>query len=186
MPKIFVISGPSGVGKGTIVRALVKKPELNLVWGTTYTTRPTRPSDSIENHYAHVSQEQFKNLEQNGEIFESNFFNGCWYGSSKKLLDEQINWGKNVIVELDVNGGLNYKKTFPESVLIFVTAPLDQIKQRLETRGQNTTTEIEGRLETAKNELAIANQYDYVVKNPQGKPQQAIDKISEIIYSHIR
>lgn len=185
MPKIFVISGPSGVGKGTVVDGLIKKPELNLSWVTTYTTRPPRQSHATENHYIHVSVEEFKKLESDGEIFESNLFNDNWYGSSKKLINQVLAQGKNVIVELDVNGGLAYKKAFPEAISIFITAPLEEIKKRLESRGQNTEQEIEHRFENAKKELEIAKQYDYAVENRQGNPQQAIDEVTKIIYSHL-
>lgn len=183
--KNFVISGPSGVGKGTIVRALLQNPELNLVWGTTYTTRPPRPSDAAENHYRHVGGQQFKKLKQSGKIFESNFFNGNWYGSSKKLIDEIITAGKNVIVELDVNGGLAYQKTFPDATLIFISAPLNDIRQRLESRRQNTAKQIAERMKTAQKELEIAKQYDHIIENPQNNPGRAIKATQEIILNNL-
>lgn len=187
MNKIFVISGPAGVGKGTIEQVLLTNHKLNLIRGTTYTTRPPRPSDVAERHYEHVSENEFKELKQKGEIFEANFFNQHWYGSSKKLIEESLKTGANVLVEVDVNGGFAYKKAFGDkTVLIFISAPINDIKKRIKSRGQNTSEQIVERLEIAKKELQAAKNYDHVVENPQDNPQQAIDKIIQIIYNSLQ
>lgn len=179
--KIFVISGPSGVGKGTIVEALLKNPALNFYWAKSYTTRPPRESDKAEDHYIFVDEKQFKTLENSGEIIESNFYNGYFYGSSKSEIDKAILQGKNVLKEVEVNGGMAYKKLYPDAVLIFVKADLEDIKNRLQKRGQNTVEEIKARLATARRELKYEKEYDYSVINPEGHPEKAVGEIEKII-----
>lgn len=179
-PKIFVISGPSGCGKGTIIEALTKDSP-DLAWPKSYTTRPKRESDKSENHYIFVDEPKFKELEKTGEIFESNFYNDNWYGSSKSEIEKLIDDGRTVIKEVDVNGGEAYRKTFPDAVLIFITTSLDNIKARLISRGQNTDEEIAERLAIARRELEYKLKYDFVVENPEGHPEKAVGEIEKII-----
>lgn len=186
MPRIFVISGPAGVGKGTIVKGLMARPELNLVWAKSYTTRPPRPSDRVEHHYFFVSPDRFKKFQQDGEIFESNFYNGAWYGSSKESIQEALAASKNVVMEVEVNGGKAYREQYPTSVLIFITAPLEQIKRQLTGRRQNTHEEILERLATAKTELEAASWYDHVIENLPGHPEQAIEQVAAIMKRMVR
>lgn len=181
MARIFVISGPAGVGKGTIVKGLMERPELKLVWAKSYTTRVPRPSDRYEDHYFFVSVEQFKQLQAEGEIFEANYYNSAWYGSSKKAIEEALGSGKNVVKEVEVNGGRAYREHYPDSVLIFIKAALEQIERQLMARHQNTREEILDRLATARSELEAAEWYDHVVENVPGHPEQAIERVSGII-----
>lgn len=183
--KIFIISGASGAGKGTIIEALRKIPELNLVWAKSYTTRPERKSDEIENKYIFVDEKKFKVLEKSGEIIESNFYNNRWYGSSRSEIEKTISEGKNVIKDIDVNGGLYYKKTFPDAVLIFIKSDLDDIKKRLISRGQNSVAEIKDRLATAQKELPMEKEYNYSIINPEGQVEKAVIAVSNIIIKSI-
>jgi len=176
-----VISGPAGVGKGTIVKGLMEHPELNLVWAKSYTTRVPRPSDRYEDHYFFVGTEKFKELQAEGEIFEANYYNNAWYGSSKQAIEQALQAGKNVVKEVEVNGGKAYREHYPDSVLIFCKAPLEQIERQLVERKQNTREEILERLNTARNELEAASWYDQVVDNPSGHPEQAIEQVAAII-----
>lgn len=178
---IFIISGPSGCGKGTVVEGLLKESEINLYWAKSYTTRPERESDKSESHYIFVDKKKFQDLEKNGEVLESNFYNGHWYGSSKSEIDNALANGKNALKEIEVNGAFNLKKQYPDAVLIFITTSLDNIKSRLTLRGQNTPEEINERLAIARREIEASKNYDYVVENPEGHPEKAIKKIENII-----
>lgn len=181
MNKIFIISGPSGVGKGTIVEGILKNSKLNLYWAKSYTTRPERISDKMENHYHFCNLDAFKRLEKRGEILESNYYNGHWYGSSKSEIDNALKAGRNVLKEIEVNGAMNYKKFYKDAVLIFVKTNLDDIKKRLISRGQNTKEQINERLDIAKKELEYEKEYNYSVVNPEGHPEQAIEEVEKII-----
>ena len=179
--KLFIISGPSGVGKGTIVEEVAKRPSNNLYWAKSYTTRPERDSDKSEGHYIFIDEKKFKQLEKEREILESNFFNGNWYGSSKSEIDQGISSGKNVLKEIEVNGAMNLKKLLPGAILIFIKSDLKDIENRLIHRGQNTDIEIEERLNTCKKELTFEKEYDYAVINPEGHPEKAIEEVEKII-----
>ena len=179
--KLFIISGPSGVGKGTIVEKVAKNSSNNLYWAKSYTTRPERESDKSEDHYIFIDENKFKDLEKTGEILESNFFNGNWYGSSKSEIDNAISNGKNVLKEIEVNGAMLFKEFFPQSILIFIKAPIEDIHARLIHRGQNTEDEIAERLNTCRKELEYEKEYDYCIINPQGYPEKAIEKVEKII-----
>ncbi len=179
MNKIYIISGPSGVGKGTLVKALVENKNLNLEWGKTATTRPQRKDDPQAAKHLYLSEKEFKEKIEAGEFVESNFFNNHYYGTLKSEIE---NAKTNLIFEIDVNGGLNIKKLYPDkTVLIFITAPIKDIKKRLEDRKANTPGEIEARLKIAQKELKKAKEYDYHLENPQGHPEKAITKLEKII-----
>lgn len=179
MNKIFIISGPSGVGKGTLVKALVKNKDLNLEWGKTATTREQRDDDKEGSKRIFLSKQEFVNKIKAGELAEKNFYGGHYYGTLKSEIEKSKS---NLVFEIDINGGLNLKKLYPKkTVLIFITAPLSDIKRRLQERKTNTPEEIKERLEIAQAELTKAKNYDYQVENPQGHPEKAIEKLEKII-----
>lgn len=182
--RLFIISGPSGVGKGTIIEDVAKNPSNNLYWAKSYTTRLERESDKSEDHYIFIDEKKFKNLEKTGEILESNYYNNSWYGSSKSEIDNALGDGKNVLKEIEVNGAMRFKKLLPEAVLIFIKAPITDIHKRLISRGQNTDAEIKERLNTCKKELAYEKEYDYCIINPEGHPEEAIEEVEKIISSY--
>jgi len=184
--KLFIISGPAGVGQGTIIKKLLEIPELNLQWVKGYTTRAQRESDQKEQKYNFVSIEEFKALEKNGEIFESTFYNNNFYGTSKSEINKVLKLGHNAIRDVDpIDGQKNFRHIFPNSVLIFITANLYDIKNRLINRGQNTAEEIDERTKFAKKQIEYAKLFDYIVENPEGHPEKAVEEIERIIQKEI-
>jgi len=184
--KIFIISGPSGCGKNTIIEELVKIPDLNLFKSKSYTTRAERESDITENKYIFVNEDEFKKKEISGEILESNFYNNCYYGTSKSEIEKALVQGKNVIKDIDVNGGARYREILPDAVLIFIYSQIENIKDRLVKRDQNTPEEIDERLKIAENEIKAGKNYDYFIENPEGHPEIAVENIKNIILKELQ
>ncbi len=161
---LIVVSGPSGVGKGTVVKELVK--DENFVLSISATTREPRNEEKDGVAYHFMSRKQFEDL-----IFEDAFLEyACYcenyYGTPKAKVFEQLNNGKNVILEIEVQGYENIKKKYPECIGIFVMPPSFEIlEQRLKDRGTESTEVIHKRLGRAFEEVSTACHYDYIVVN---------------------
>ncbi len=163
--KLYVISGPSGVGKGTICRELVKK-DSSLAVSVSATTREKREEDKDGVTYHFISKDEFEALIKRGGFLEWNVYNGNYYGTPIDPVNKALESGKNFILEIDVNGGKNVRKIFPEAVLIFIAPPdKDELLKRLSGRGSETPDSIKNRLQAAKRELEVSESYDYVVVN---------------------
>lgn len=163
---LVVISGPSGVGKGTICQELIEKNE-NITYSISVTTRKKRPGEVDGKHYYFVSSEEFTRMVRDNEFLEySRVFSEHSYGTPRKYVMEQLAQGKNVILEIDVQGGLHVKNAFPEAVLIFIAPPnMHELKHRLVSRGTESDAAIRLRTETAYMEMQCVSYYDYIVIN---------------------
>ncbi len=165
MSKLYVISGSSGVGKGTVIKELLKKyPDFKL--SVSCTTRAKRDGEIEGVNYYYLSEEEFKRLAAAGEFLEWAEFSGNLYGTKKSFVEECLNKGNNLILEIDTKGALNVKRMMPEAVLIFIAPPsLEELEARL--RGRHTETEdaIQRRLASIKLEMENSKQFDYVVVN---------------------
>lgn len=180
--KLFIISGPSGVGKDTICDEILKRnPDLHRP--ITYTTRSPRPSEKPGHHYHFVSQEEFKKMIKEKKLIEWAKVYGNYYGARKEDIEKALREGKIILFDIDVQGALHYKKIFPEAILIFLKAPLRDIESRIRKRGENKEGEIKKRLETAKREMRYEGEYDYSLLNPQGHPEKAVAELEKIIKS---
>ena len=176
--KFIVISGPSGVGKGTICKRLFK--ELNAWYSVSTTTREPREGESNGINYYFISKEEFKKRIDDGEFLEYNIYNDNYYGTSKKVVLEKINQGINVFSEIDVNGAFNIKKIFPDALLIYFAPPsMETLRERLINRGTENIDTIEARLKIAEEEMKKIDFYDYVVINDE--LEKAIDEVRNII-----
>jgi len=176
--KFIIISGPSGVGKGTICNKLID--ELNAWYSVSTTTRIPRVGEIDGINYFFISRDEFEEKIKNGEFLEYNLYNGNYYGTSKKIVLEKINQGINVFSEIDVNGARNIKKIFPDALLIYIAPPsIDDLRERLIGRGTESIDKINERLKIAEEELKQVDFYDYVVVNDD--LDKATDEVRRII-----
>ncbi len=178
--KVFIISGPGGVGKATIIKGVLESKKYNLVRGMNVTTRQPRPSDKQDPHFSFVNRQKFKQMLKRGEILEHNYLDDEYYGTNGPSLEDQLK-KYNVLIEVDVNGAARIKKAIAGVVLIFITADFKNIEKRIRGRGEDSDRHIRYRLELAKKEMSRADEYDYVVNNPEGHPEVAINKVLLII-----
>lgn len=161
---IVVISGPSGSGKGTIVNELIKNEQYAL--SISATTRKPRIGEKEGIHYFFMSKEEFLEMINKEELVEWAEFCDNYYGTPKSYIEDKINKGKDVILEIEVQGALQVKKIYPEAILIFIIPPsLTELKNRLLKRGTETSEIIEKRLMRAVEELDFVKEYDYLLVN---------------------
>lgn len=175
---LFVISGPSGTGKGTICAELVKEDGIDL--SVSMTTRAPRPGEVDGKHYYFASREEFlENIEKDNFLEYATVFDNM-YGTPKDAVLKRLDRGHNVILEIDVQGGLLVKKAMPEAILVFILPPSNEVlRQRLEGRGTDSPEVIEKRLAGALNEIKLLGEYDYYVVNDD--LATAIDEVKGII-----
>ena len=161
---LFIISGPSGTGKGTICNELIKHDDTFL--SVSLTTRDRR-NDEIEGvTYYYVSADEFRNRIENNMMLEWAQYGDNCYGTPKDKVEEQLNRGVNVILEIEVQGALKVKQQMPEAVMIFLLPPsVEALKSRLLNRDRETREEILKRISIAKGELSKAYLYDYIIIN---------------------
>ncbi len=181
-PRLFVVSGPSGVGKGTLVsRVREQRPDLGLT--VSATTRQPRPGEVDGTSYYFLSVEDFEQRVAAGEFLEwANVF-GNRYGTLRSEVDRNLDAGKSVILEIDVQGALNVRKLMPEAVLVFIEPPsFEALESRLRGRGTEEEEVVQVRLKTAKEELELAPSYDERIVNDD--LQEATSEFLRMLDSH--
>jgi guanylate kinase len=161
----IVISGPSGVGKSTICQR-VREGDSGIVYSVSVTTRPMRPGERDTVDYEFVTEAEFDRMLAAGALAESAVVHGHRYGTTRRAIEESARAGKDVIMDVDVQGGMSIKRLFPQSVLVFVLPPSQKVlEERLRGRATDAPEVIETRLQNAIEELSWAPKYDYVVVN---------------------
>lgn len=163
--QIIVITGPSGVGKGTLCRRLRQHfPSLKL--SVSATSRTKRPEEIDGRDYYFVSPDEFRRMADSGEMLEWARYNGNFYGTPRKGVDDQLAKGNGVLLEIETQGALRVKELFPEATLIFLMPPsTEELRKRLEARGTNTPEDIQARLAIAERELDQRGQFNHIVIN---------------------
>lgn len=177
---LVVISGPSGVGKGTVRKALFNMPKHNLVYSVSMTTREMRPGEVDGVDYYFVSKEEFEERQKSGKFLETAEFVGNFYGTPLDKVNEQLDLGNEVVLEIEVDGAQQVKKKVPDCVMIFIVPPGKQaLYDRLRRRGTESEDVIKERIEKANREFKVAHLYDYIVVNDE--VNNAADRIMAII-----
>lgn len=177
---LIVLSGPSGVGKGTVCRVLREEENNNLQYSVSATTRKPREGEVEGVHYFFKTREQFEHMIEHKQLLEHAEFVGNYYGTPVEWVRETLESGKDVILEIEVQGAFQVKERFPEAVFLFLAPPsLQELRNRLVGRGTESEDVIKQRLLVAREEIELMDAYDYVVTNDE--VDKAIDRIKAIV-----
>lgn len=179
--KLFVISGPSGAGKGTICSALMKDADPDeLCLSISVTTRAPRTGEIDGVHYYFISEEDFDDLREHEGLLEFAEVYGHHYGTPKQKVIDKLNEGVDVILEIEMQGALKVRKSYPDGVFIFILPPsMAELRKRITGRGTETQDVIDLRLSKALSEIAYIDKYDYAVVN--GSLDEAVERVRAII-----
>ncbi len=176
---IMVVSGPAGSGKGTVCKELYRSGDFCA--SVSRTTRAPRPGEIDGVDYSFVSREEFLRLLAEGDFLEHNSYCDQFYGTPKSAAERIIAEGKNIILEIDVNGARQVREKCPDAVLVMLLPPsYAEQERRLRYRGTETEELIRKRLEQSKEEISCLGMYDYIVYNPTGATEEAIESIRAI------
>ena len=182
---LVILSGPSGVGKGTVRKVLMELPNLNLFYSISLTTRKARPGEVDGKDYYFVDNETFEDNIRRGNLLEYAEFVGNRYGTPKDKVEAMLEEGKNVLLEIEVNGTMEVLKKVPDAVSIYLMPPsFDALEQRIRGRSTETEDVIQSRLAKAKKEMKLAGAYKYTVLNDD--VNRAAEEIASIIRSSKR
>lgn len=165
---LIVFSGPSGVGKGTVRQEIFSTPDHKFDYSVSMTTRPQRPGEVDGVDYFFRTREEFEALIKEGQMLEYAEYVGSYYGTPLSYVNETLDKGIDVFLEIEVQGALQVKSKVPDGVFIFLTPPdLEELEERLVGRGTDSPEVIAQRIERAKEEIALMREYDYAVVNDQ-------------------
>ena len=179
MPKVFVITGPSGVGKGTLIRGLLARaPELEL--SVSATTRPPRPGERDGVDYHFLSEDEFERRLAAGDFIEHATYSGRRYGTLRSELDKRLEAGVPVVLEIEVQGARQVREALPDAVAVFIAPPSrEALRARLVGRGTDPPEQIDERMRTAERELEAQPEFAHVVVND--RLEQATDELERIV-----
>lgn len=178
---LTVISGPSGSGKGTVVKR-IKELRQDIGVSVSATTRSPRDGEVDGREYYFITHADFEEKLARGEILEHTVYCGNYYGTPKSEVDRVVSAGNDLILEIEVEGAAQIKKLYPDAVTVMLIPPtLDELRARLEGRGSEDSATVEKRLCRALEEIKLAYEYDFVVVNENGKIDECASKILEIV-----
>lgn len=179
---VIVLSGFSGAGKGTIMKHLLSEHPTDYFLSISATTRGKREGEEDGREYFFKTREEFEDMIRNHDLLEYASFNQNYYGTPKQYVQQLLNEGKDVILEIEVQGALQIRKIFPQALLLFVTPPSGNIlKERLEGRGTEEPEVVAQRLAIASRESLLMEQYDYIIVNDD--LDKAVSYVHELIQS---
>ena len=177
---LFVFSGPSGVGKGTLKAKLFEEFADRIAYSVSATTRGPREGEVDGKDYFFISRQEFERRVKNNEFLEHAEFAGNCYGTPRAYVEKLLDSGMNVVLDIDVQGALQVMKSMPACVRVFILPPsFEELEHRLRGRGTETEEKVRERLETAKRELPYAPQYDYQIVNG-GDIEAAYQSLREV------
>jgi guanylate kinase len=179
--KVFVITGPSGVGKGTLIRTLLERmPDLELA--VSATTRSPRPGEDHGVHYHFLDDAEFDRRVAEGDFVEHAEYSGRRYGTLRSELEKRVEAGHSVVLEIEVQGARQIARTMPDAVRIFIAPPSEEtLRLRLVGRGTDDMDQIERRLEVAKAELQAQDEFAHIVHND--RLDEAVGELEQIVRS---
>jgi len=181
--RIVVLTGPSGVGKGTLVRSLLQR-HRELYLSVSATTREPRAGEVEGKNYYFVTRERFEEMVKKGELLEWAEYAGCYYGTPRLPVEQQVREGKCVVLEIELEGARNIKQIFPQALRIFILPPsLAELERRIRKRGQDADESISRRLERARAEIEAAGEFDLQIVNDD--LEIAIAKIEAAIFQDV-
>ena len=177
--KLIVISGPSGAGKSTVVFKAIEG-RSNVCFSTSVTTRKPRPNEVDGKEYFFVDLDRFKEMVENDELLEHAEYVANSYGTPRAYVEQKLNEGLDVILDIEVQGARQVNEKMPDAVKIFIVPPsMAELRKRLENRGTDTARAIEARLMRARQEYAEADFYDYIIVNDNA--EKAAEELSAIM-----
>ncbi|UWP59538.1 guanylate kinase [Ruminococcus gauvreauii] len=178
---LVVVSGFSGSGKGTLMNRLMEKYD-NYALSVSATTRSPRAGECDGREYFFKTQEEFKEMIQEDAFIEYARYVDNYYGTPKKYVQEQLDSGRDVILEIEMQGALKVKEKMPETLLIFVTPPsVQELKRRLQGRGTESGEIIDARMAQAKEEVKFMEFYDHVLVNETNQEESCVDEMHQVI-----
>ena len=177
---LIVLSGPSGVGKGTVRKAIFESSDNDFQYSISMTTRNIRPGEEEGVDYFFRTKEEFEALIEAGEMLEYAEYVGNYYGTPLEYVNKTLDEGKDVFLEIEVQGALQVKEKVPDGVFIFLTPPdLDELRDRLSGRGTDSLEVINERMAKAREEIKLMSEYDYAVVNDE--VPLAVERVKKIV-----
>ena len=177
---LLIVSGPAGAGKGTICNKILEMYPKEYALSISATSRPPRGSEVDGKEYFFKTREEFEEMIRQDTLLEHAQYQGNYYGTPRKWVEDKLEEGVNVILEIDIQGGFQVSGKFPDILLIFIMPPsMEELYRRLKGRGTETEEQIQGRIARAEEEIQLSDRYDYVIVN------EDVEKSAEMLHNII-